>query len=340
MAAGCVGELEETTSNVEQENTIKCPPGVCSENSDVTARNGIWEANLYGLPDVNGVSLVSRGVKGNRPRAQIWDQNGRAYDLKVLNGRISGTAVFGTGTISGPSLVNASFKFQQNGAVKYTVFIDAVKTVQMPVALPRGGAETIEVYNLSWSTPQGMQMPTCPRGAGLDPNDTVVFEGDRIDTARLTMSVNADWNPEWINFGCGNSVIAKLRLLRKTTSNGTGSWAARQTALKMLTADYCGTGANFTRVGTAITWKDDENVVGDYVLSNPGFAVYPSQVEARWNEYGATCLNTPRLEATGAVPYISDYIHAVCLPLPCYDTNLTNPPNTQLDGAHIVSANY
>lgn len=321
-----MGELDESTGTAEQEARI-CPEAVCGTNSDVIARNGIWEASLNGVADINGVSLVTRA---GTSRPMIWGANDRAYYLKVMNGKISGTPVVGTGRISGQSLVGAAFQFKKNGTVIYTVSIDAVRSIPLPV----GDPGSVEAYTMSWSSSSGVPVPACPAGAGLGINETLVFEGDRIDAARLTMSSDAQWDPSWFNLACGESALAKLRMLRKTQGNGTADWGSRQATLKMLTADYCGTGDNFTRVGTPIAWKDD-GLVSDYTLTG----VTPSHIEARWNQYGATCLNTPRLEASGQQWYVSQYIYNTCLPLPCYDTNLTNPPNVELNGSRIVSAN-
>ncbi|MBL9013341.1 MAG: hypothetical protein JNL83_04145 [Myxococcales bacterium] len=327
LAAGCVGELDEpTTATTTQE--AGCPPQYCGTNSDITARNGIWEANLNGLADVNGVSLVTRT---GTTKPLIYDWNDRPYYLKVVNGKISGKPVVGTGGISGQGLVGAGFQFKKNGTVIYSVSIEAVRTIPLAV----DPWESVEVYTLSWHSRSGVPVPDCPAGMGLGVNETLVFEGDRIDPARLTMSTDAQWDPSWFSMGCGSSVVAKLRMLRMTKSNqAVSDWALRQATLKMLTADYCGNGHNWTRLGTPIGWRDDARIT-DYAITG----VTPSHVEARWDQNGAKCLNTPRLTAAGVTLYTDEMVRNMCPLLVCSDPNLWGPPSTGTNGARVVSAN-
>lgn len=63
----------------------------------------------------------------------------------------------------------------------------------------------------------------------------------------------------------------------------------RQTFLKMLVADYCGTGKVFTVAGQPLMWTDDRGTM-------PLTSGVPRTTEARWQPSGADCVNEPRVD--------------------------------------------
>lgn len=81
----------------------------------------------------------------------------------------------------------------------------------------------------------------------------------------------------------GHTEVAKLAGFNTTISH-------RQTMLKMLSADYCGTGKPFTVAGQRLEWKDDRGT-----MKLPSHL--QSEVEARWTPQGAACLGVPRVAA-------------------------------------------
>ena len=81
----------------------------------------------------------------------------------------------------------------------------------------------------------------------------------------------------------GHTEVAKLAGFSTTASQ-------RQSMLKLLAADYCGTGKAFTVGGQRLEWKDAEGT-----MKLPLFA--RTQVEARWTPQGAACLQVPRVAA-------------------------------------------
>lgn len=123
------------------------------------------------------------------------------------------------------------------------------------------------------------------RTARMNVYHSLLFEGDRFDLDTRTVGAQAE--DDWFNIACGYHALAKLRLTRNTIHTAPGGWKNVQTALKMLSADYCGNGKAFTADGTPLVWRD--RALGD-------FAQQPKELEARWDQNGATCLNTPRLE--------------------------------------------
>jgi hypothetical protein len=147
----------------------------------------------------------------------------------------------------------------------------------------------------------------------------LAFAGDFFDKA--TVRVEAPPSPSWFNLACAGTAMAKMHLLRHTeaSSNPGGmppqltTRAQRTAMLKMLTADYCGTGRRFTQDGHPLLWKD---VNGWYTSRGfpIGLSTVPaSQIEAIWSADGATCMNTPRLADSGWAPEVTrDVVLANC----------------------------
>ncbi|HMG20366.1 MAG TPA: ADYC domain-containing protein, partial [Kofleriaceae bacterium] len=102
-----------------------------------------------------------------------------------------------------------------------------------------------------------------------------------------TMQPYADDNR--FNCGCASHLLAKLRLTRNTIHGQAAgmpqAWERRQATMKMLAADYCGTGEPNTVGGQKLVWKGD---LMRYYRA-------PVVIEARWDETGATCLTEPRM---------------------------------------------
>lgn len=319
-----------------------CPPEVCGGNSGEVLRNGVHHANLFGKLDENKISLeiAPPNVDATPRRAQIWDANGRPFDLYVEKGTLFGRDPSTDDILEHEELVGSEIHLLQSGVPLYNIRIDDVRVIEMPVGSP----EPVEVYTMVWVDRAAQQegepceVPVHPfddvkdakQLLGMRSNETLVFEGDNIDPVTKTMNQNADWDPDWINFGCAGRTIAKLRLLRKTQATGSGKWESRQAALKMLSADYCGSGHSFTVTGTHIGWRDAEDLV-DYVQT-------PTVIEARWSHLGAMCLSTPRM--VHAITYQRDYIDNECLLALCSEGLLMTPDIYELDGQQIVSALY
>jgi hypothetical protein len=116
-----------------------------------------------------------------------------------------------------------------------------------------------------------------------------------------------------------------------TTNN---DWKLGQAALKMLSADYCGNGTPFTVTGEPLVWRS---------LSGMDFNTTPTDLEARWDQNGARCLDVPRALVTRnpamarAFPDIETAIAQTC-PRPPRCAN--SDPFVDDPGDHVTSANY
>jgi hypothetical protein len=127
---------------------------------------------------------------------------------------------------------------------------------------------------------------------GLHRGEAVVFEGERFDATHMTMTDAVA--EDWINLGCAGHTLSKMWLTRNTVASwdtalparGQDAWRHRQATLKLLVADYCGTGAALTVNGQHLDWRGD-----GMTYFSP-----PTSMEAEWDEHGALCLSVPRLK--------------------------------------------
>lgn len=144
--------------------------------------------------------------------------------------------------------------------------------------------------------------PKPSRVCGTDPDSdgstnfqAVLFDGDWLDADAIRVRGE---RAKWFNIGCAGSALWKQHLTAMTLSSakqlgyGPPSVNLRTASLKMITSDICGLGHSFTYQGQPLRWKTP-------VFSNVKTLPLLGQVqtlEARWNQNGALCLNTPRVD--------------------------------------------
>lgn len=171
----------------------------------------------------------------------------------------------------------------------------------------------------------------CQPGLSTDPQGqvhnlsgtAVIFRGDYYDDAYTVRTTPPSaYDDDVFNIACLGTAISKLHLFRHTSAAWVTSSAPpppptppappavsqRQALLRLLTADYCGIGHPFTVEGTSIRLGFNKTFTptaqSKFTLNSSG------SVDALWAEGGATCLGTPRLQATA--PPILDKIQATC----------------------------
>jgi len=144
-------------------------------------------------------------------------------------------------------------------------------------------------------------------------HNVYAFQGDIYDPIAKKVKSVPDSDPRF-NLACGGTATAKMLLTRHARAGSIDdnnhtvydtNDQQRTAMLKMLTADYCGTGHAFTvtgqRLAYADAWTEFEGWSED------------SELEAVWDARGARCLNTPRRGS-----YIVEEIRQHCgLPRPC-----------------------
>lgn len=185
--------------------------------------------------------------------------------------------------------------------------------VREPITSPEGGGRPRLRTVYSWPPADA----AWDESTEIPPFNAVVFEGDRIDAT--TRTVRPDAEDRWFNIGCARHTLSKMRLTRNTLHTVVdGDWRQVQATLKMLSADYCGNGTALTVTGTPIVWQQ---VPPPSVGAPPSVMTYrfppqPGSLEARWDEYGAICLDTPRLAVhpNPDFPDIAESITQACTP--------------------------
>jgi hypothetical protein len=336
-SAGCAMESSPLAEVVSA--ATECDVTRCGTNSPSIDGRGFHELNVNHLPNAQGIHLVTF-VKG-----------GNSYQARVVRGRL--LASNGSGTFGGIWLIGGQLIVEEENGHQFAITIEDVGTIHYWAARPGVLPATLETYNLDWQpVGLGQRQPLCGNPV-LDPRDqvgggllgmtaltVVMFEGDRIDSDKKTVSTTID--PTWFNLGCAGHAIAKLALTGHTEAARNDGYVTttqeRQAMLKMLVGDYCGRGVAFTGPGERLYWRDDRHWM-DYL--GP---VHPV-VEARWTPSGAACLgvNVPRLDVNappvmwppGLPMPVMPAIHMACPALGwCSDLD----PAHQ-DGFHLVSAN-
>jgi hypothetical protein len=342
-APGCVEPSDAEPSSAKlgaaEQQIIDCQPWICGSNSPVIATYRFHELNINGLPNAEGFSVIS-----------LW-QAGINYHLYVEEGRIVGRA--GPLEIKDAALQDAEIRIRRGAQIfalriagigtvqtfaKLGGFPRPLQTYQLDVSEILGGVPTQRWVNLCSNPPARYNQDVL----GMNTFHSLVFEGERIDRDHKTISTVLD--SSWFNIGCAGHALAKLAINGQTEAahqafGFSTSILERQTFLKMLTADYCGTGAPFTISGQPLQWADWRGYT-NYVASPANL-----ELEARWGPSGAFCLNTPRVNANpsanglatfGDSQDLLDAIQAECggnLPPPC-----AGGP-TFFDGKLLVSAN-
>lgn len=318
-AAGC--SVSADLATVEQADVTdiadiididpnRCGPSACGVNGPGIDEHGFHSISKSGKPNEKSFSLVR------------FEKDGVTYKLDVVNGYLTGTRAPLLMVLAGQNLVGARLVLDRNGE-SWTVRIARVGQLQFPV----GDPDPIETYVLEYATAGSSDWRNlCGSGAGVvDPgpdamgmkrDESILFEGDRIDLGSKTVAVEAD--RDWFNIGCAGHVLSKLHLTRNTLAStsavaGAESFSGRQATLKLLTADYCGDGTAFTVAGQRLVWQGG---LVEYIEP-------PMTIEAHWGEHGALCLDQPRMavpttrEGPIEFPDIWGVITARCHPPRC-----------------------
>ena len=275
LVVGCTAEPRDTLSR-DEGNGHGCPPQECGVNGVYLAETHFGPLRLDGTPNARSFAIVD-----------FVDRSGRSLALDVRAGFLVGLA-----RESGDMLVHGDAV-----AGSEIVLVDAAHrewtlTVHSLVALPHTSDEpgSVPGYRISARGPTGAvgkATPLCRDGesalliAGQESRDPVTLTAHDAGHRSFTLA-------------CTDHLLGKARRMsydpdrapdhpRSTTSG------QRTATLRMLRADYCGTGQSFTRPGVPVKWQ---NRAGWMPY---GRAPAAHLVAAAWDRHGATCMNHPRL---------------------------------------------
>ena len=180
-------------------------------------------------------------------------------------------------TLTGFDVLQAKILLQMNGGGIVYLEITDIDVVESWA----NSGSPVTVYRASY-TNQGQQQSLCPHGNPENQWFTVIAD-ELYDptTHAITPSTTS------LTIACVGQAAAKLKMLDYHPRGNYGSsLEQRETTLRMITADYCGTGQSFTAQGVRVAWSNEAGTV------EPPFN--EDILEAKWGRDGALCLDYPR----------------------------------------------
>lgn len=335
LGACSLASEEEATLGEEVQSIRECPEDTCGSNSPRVEAFDFHELSTIGRANAQGMRIVSATL--GRSRATLKVDRGRLF-ADTKGGVVSGAGLVGL-------IINVTVPVD-NTTRNYALEIRGYRDLIYPV--PSGSKDYTGAYVVEYVDVFGERHNLCggrgsqdlpaDEGFGQKAGEALFFEGDRVDTERMT--IGTAFEGSWFNIGCAGHTLAKLHLTRNSTASGAASFghqhADRQATLKMFVADYCGTGVPFTVAGQPLAWRDPQGVMDFYGI--------PTTLEARWTERGASCIGVPRMK-TPATPEgqikFPDIYFAIKQECPdlLYNHRCTVPDINDFDGQLRVTAN-
>jgi hypothetical protein len=289
-----------------------CPDWACGSNTPLVNNAAVGELNRDGAAGDGGFRILSFQNALGVPLA-LDIQHGELVGTGLLGVEYRGSALIG-GRIILENIADLSLH-----AINIADF-GHVDSWTQPV-------EQVPVYHLLSVTidadllPVGDAEQVCgavlPAGSSpLAMHYAVLIDGERYDAQTKTVSASGASADGWFNIACNGSALAKMKLLgydpeyTSTATTAQTTPAQRQATLKMITADYCGSGVSFTVLGEPLRWYNRSGT------ATPDSSVPPVlSSESIWTDSGALCLDVARLQDDH--PDIAADIAAECgAPLP------------------------
>lgn len=265
-----------------------------------------WGCSWCGLqtgnsPIINGASLphwyLDRPFANGHqvgPGSSV-DKVPFRLDVDAATDRFIGRALVGGAVIlSGAGLLGAKFSVVSGDTESVTLTITDYDDM---VASWSDSGAYITAYRASYRDAQQVLTPLCP---AADANNQwfTLIAGERYDSGTNEV-IGA---PNSVTIACVGEAAAKMKLMDfHPNGNRQASAADRQATLRMITADYCGTGQSFTTAGVPVAWRDAAGLIVPQVAE--------VRLEAMWDADGAICLNAPRHASLKT-------INSACGPIP------------------------
>ena len=311
--------IEEGAGSAGEAPVYKeCPTWGCGMNTFTVNNALVEEANLTGM--LLGDTYQVTAILHANPLIVLTS-------LTVENGQFKATGLLGT-TYTGAALIGSKIiltnLLDESAAAIIIEDFDYIDSwTESVVSVPAYHLLSVEVAPvtlLELSSREEACGAVLPVGSSpLAQHYAVLVKGERYDGAAKTVSVSGAAAASYFNFACNGSALAKMKLLGydpETTGSGATTPDHRQAAIKMITADYCGTGTSFTVAGEPLRWYNRTGTVEpDDSLPEADSS------EAIWTEDGALCLDTPRrdneepgiattiaTECGGALPACDSYL--------------------------------
>ncbi len=289
-----------------------CPLNECGANT-AQLIDAIQIAELHLSAGQNSGYTNPWGV---RISGFIAPDGSSSYTLRVDKGRLLASRA--GQTLSGPQLIGATI-----------LVTDTTRNQTVEIVIHDHGMVP------SWTSPDfavdryvfktyepdlEMYVPVCSDAVDLMENAawSVLLSGERYSWPSKAVTDTGAAAAGWFNIACQGNGLYKMKMMGydpdPTGQNPFQStWQRRQGTLKMLTADYCGTGTSHTQTGTTVYWNNPGGWSHNHSDTPPGMLF-----EAYWSLDGAICLDTPR-EGASALSEIAAECAAFGRPLPPCD---------------------
>lgn len=267
-----------------------CSTWDCNKNHPELTGFPVPELNEDGQANEKGFHIVKFASAANQ-----------LLELDVSRGELRGLDAQGVPVISGPFVRDSIITVTNNRDVWYIRISDYVRL--LPYWVGGGGVPAYRLeyqrqgdsptvwFNMCKQPPLPGQDPMWPNGFETF---AILIDDERYDREQIEVKPDDADAQGWFNIACAGTSLAKMVLLhldpKIPQSDPFHSTKAQRTAtLKMLTADYYGTGTAFTQPGQDLWWNS--------VMGWHPFLIDQEDIsrEAVWTEHGARCLTTPRL---------------------------------------------
>lgn len=269
LVGGC-----DAAADLEPGSAITFRPFTCS-----------WCTTIGNSPLVNGASLAYIDLTGTNSAGIkisgvfVGKSDYYTLTLDADTDRFRGIDLNDPDrALEGEDFVGAKIVLEMNGGG--LVYLEITDYDENVASWSRSG-DPVTAYRAMYVS-QGVPQPLCPSSNPENQWFTLIG-GEIYDpvTHAITASSSA------LTIACVGEAAAKLKLLDYHPNGNYGSTAEqRQTTLRMITADYCGTGQSFTTQGVQVAWSNAAGTV------EAPFA--EDALEAKWGPNGAICLDYPR----------------------------------------------
>ena len=312
-SAACIEDAQPMADTAQ---SSVCPIDECGGNAASVGHLRIGEIHIDGDTNTGQVNNWGVWLDGfHAPDGQT------GYHIEVRRGAF--IASNGVDTLRGQQLIGSSFFFTDLGGV--TVRVEIMDVDNHDTWTEQGYA--IRRYKLGmFRAATNTYSPICQDAVDLDDEDAwaVLVSDERYSWASKMVDITGAAAEDWFNIACRGNALYKMKFMGYDPEPpNVGPYATtptqRQATLKMLTADYCGTGKSFTEDDQPLSWQNKDgwsyNVDVDSVPS-----------EAVWDAQGARCLGTPRLGPEKTQEIIAE----------CQSANVVLPPCSGGEGAQAV----
>jgi len=239
-------------------------------NSPVVNGATLHEFSLDGTANADGLRIIGAEFPGKQRFAVTVDPTTEQWVGLTENGSAKWI---------GAELLGARLVLDIAG-VEVSVELTAIDT---EVQSWSSSGTKVTAYRALYKDVNGQETSLCP-SLNIDEQWFTLIAGETYDgTNEVVPNQSA-----WVTLACVGQAAAKMKMLGYGPNGPRGATVdERQATLRMITADYCGTGHSFTASGVHVAWRDAAATV------DPPFA--EDKLEAKWGPAGATCLNKPRL---------------------------------------------